>query len=175
MLPQEAGQLHAVVPVQLDVQQQELVGVRVPASRSISGGGCGTRRCHSPGPGYGLFPPAHGRRLFYFVLRCAGHLRKRRCWYMSSPLGMWIFTVIIPCLFPHDQLCGAPFSYLREFRLFFVSCSANSDPWVEENAPALYRSHAVLVKGMGFFDHSFSHSAVWNTWKQRLQRVTESK
>lgn len=28
MLPQEAGQLHAVVPAQLDVQQQQLVGVR---------------------------------------------------------------------------------------------------------------------------------------------------
>lgn len=29
LFPEEAGQLHAVVPLQLDVQQQELIGVRV--------------------------------------------------------------------------------------------------------------------------------------------------
>lgn len=29
MFPQEAGQLHTIIPVQLNVQQQELIGVRV--------------------------------------------------------------------------------------------------------------------------------------------------
>ena len=43
-----------------------------------------------------------------------------------------------------------------------------------QNTPALYRVHAVLVKGAGG-DHSFSHSAVCNTRKQHPQRVSESK
>jgi len=68
--------------------------------------------------------------------------------------------------------------------LSIVSCSANSErglgqwAWAlsgcgvtiqgPENgkAPALYHSCAELIKGGGFFDHSFSHSAVWNTWIQ---------
>lgn len=35
MLPQKVGQLYAVIPIQLDVQQQEPVGVRVLDRKSV--------------------------------------------------------------------------------------------------------------------------------------------